>query len=63
MNELKGLKVAILITDGFEQVEMVKRGRRSLQLAPRPVLCHPRMMRSEAGSSRNGVINFRLINR
>ena len=24
MNELKGLKVAILITDGFEQVEMVK---------------------------------------
>jgi len=24
MNELKGLKVAILITDGFEQVEMIK---------------------------------------
>jgi protease I len=27
MNELKGMKVAILITDGFEQVEMVQPGQ------------------------------------
>jgi protease I len=32
---LKGLKVAILITDGFEQVEMTEPERRLIWRAPR----------------------------
>ena len=42
MDQLKGLKVAILITDGFEQVEMTERRKALEQAGAETVVVSPK---------------------
>ena len=55
MDELKGLKVAILVEDGFEQVELVDPERHLIKLVPKRKSCHPRASRSARGTLPNGA--------
>ena len=56
---LKGLKVAILVTDGFEQVELVEPRKALDEAAPRPASSRPRADVCAAGNSRIGATNCR----
>lgn len=40
--DIRGLKVAILVTDRFEQVELIEHARRLTMPAPKPESCRPR---------------------
>jgi protease I len=51
MDNLKGLKVAILITDGFEEVEMVKPREALLEAGAKASIVSPKSSRVRAWSS------------
>ena len=58
---LQGMKVAILVTDGFEQVELTNRARRSIKPAPIPVSSPPRGTKCAVGISPIGANLCRSI--
>jgi hypothetical protein len=60
-DSLKGLKVAILIEDGFEQVEMVEPRKALDQAGAETRIVSPRTSASGPGTSRNGVTNSRSM--
>ena len=52
---LKGLKVAILVTDGFEQVEMMEPRKALDEAGARTRSCHRKTSAFAPGSSRSGA--------
>ena len=52
---LKGLKVAILVEDGFERVELVDPRRALDQAGAETRIVSPRRSASAVGTSRNGL--------
>ena len=58
-SDIKGLKVAILVTDGFEQVELVE-PRKALDAAgAETAIVSPKRVRSAAGTSPTGATSNR----
>ena len=57
--DIKGLKVAILVTDGFEQVELVE-PRKALDAAgAETAIVAPKRARSAVGTSPTGATSIR----
>jgi hypothetical protein len=56
---LHGKTVAILVTDGFEQSELMEPRKRSMKLARRPKLCLRQVRRSKDGITKNGATKSR----
>ena len=59
MSDLKGLKVAILIDDGFEQVEMVDPRKALDQAGAETRIVSPRTERVRGWNFRTGATSFR----
>ena len=55
MAGISGLKIAILVTDGFEQVELTEPRKALDEAGADTSIVSPKTVRSAAGSSRNGV--------
>jgi putative intracellular protease/amidase len=58
MDNITGLKVAILITDGFELVEMMKPRQALDQAGARTSMVSPKHQRVAHGTSWSGVRSF-----
>jgi len=58
---LQGLKIAILVTDGFEEVELTEPAKRSIKPAPTHSLSLPRATRCAGGTSLTGAKRFQSI--
>jgi deglycase len=54
-SKLNGKKIAILATDGFEQVELTEPRKALDEAGATTVVISPKAARSRAGSSRSGA--------
>ena len=59
MDNLEGVKVAILVTDGFEQVELVEPRQALDEAGADTKVVHPRTNGCAAGISRTGATRSR----
>ena len=60
-DSLNGLKVAFLITDGFEQVEMTEPRKALDDAGAETKIVSPKQERVKAWKSRNGATSFRWM--
>ena len=61
MENLKGLKVAILVDNGFEQVELVEPRKALDQAGAETGLFRPEINASRAGNSLNGATSYQSM--